>query len=86
MRMLTSANGTAHRMLGVVVVFAQSTARITNGPWPWPGGGTFVVVPGKPRPPPTTPASPAGIWKRGGFTSTTMRLVGVLARAAYARK
>ena len=84
MRMLTSASGTAHRMLGVCCVFAQSLAPSRNGPC-WPGGGRFVVVPVNPRPP-TTAASPAGIWKRGGLMSTTMRLVGVLARLENARR
>ena len=71
-------------MLGVCCVFAQSLAPSRNGPC-WPGGGRFVVVPVNPRPP-TTAASPAGIWKRGGLMSTTMRLVGVLARLENARR
>jgi hypothetical protein len=77
--MLTSANGSAHRMLGVCA-FAQSLAPSVNGPL-WPGGGRFVVVPVKPRPP-MTAASPGGIGKRGGLRSMTILLVGVFARPA----
>src|SRR6188768_2709603 len=46
---------------------------------PWPGGGSAMLGPPAVRPP-STPAIPGGIGKRGGLRSTTMRLVGVPAR------
>ena len=53
---------------------------------PVPGGGRFVNMPPLAPRPPKIPARPCGIGKRGGLRSTTMRLVGVSARRAYARK
>ena len=65
MRMLTSANGTAHSDARRRCAFAQSAAPSRNGPC-WPGGGRFVVLPGMPRAADDA-RQPGGIGKRGGL-------------------
>ena len=66
-------------------VGAAVAAPSTSGP-SLPGGGRLVNTPPLAPRPPKIPAKPCGIGKRGGLRSTTMRLVGVSARRAYARK
>ena len=83
MRMLTSALGSAHRMLGGGFAFAQLLAPSSSGPC---SGRRQVGDGARDAAAAEDAGQPGGIGKRGGLTSTTMRLVGVSARRAYARK